>query len=107
MGTCTRPASEGETCNPESFIPCAYIDNYCDTTTLVCTPGIAVGGTCDPATRCVPYAFCDNGTCVQHALQGEACDAQGPRDCLGELDCVNGICVAPAPEEVCTLTPAQ
>lgn len=104
MGTCVAQVGEGETCDPMVLFGisnCLRTDNYCDATDNTCKARLDVGETCDPqASECVTYAFCDNGTCAQRPIENEACDAQnqGPRQCLGDLDCVNGTCQAPAPD---------
>ncbi len=101
-GTCIDSLpGEGEACDPESFLACNRGDNYCHPIDAVCTAGVVPGGTCDEATRCVEYAYCMEGTCLMRPLEGESCQLGTDIDCLGDLDCVEGVCVGPDPEEVC------
>lgn len=97
MGTCKSPPQQGDPCEADSFGACDRMDNYCDPTTMVCTAKVAVGGACTSGVRCVDYAYCDGATmlCVASPAVGETCDVDGPRNCLGDLECTAGTCAAP------------
>ncbi len=104
--TCYRPADPGETCDPErgyGIAACMRMDNWCDPADNTCKARPDVGEDCDPQLyNCVAYAYCDESTnkCVATPGPGDACTTDGV-DCLGDLECVNQVCVAPDPEVIC------
>jgi len=89
--SCIAPSGSGQTCGTATTSFCDDERESCDTTTKRCTPHIAVGGTCDPASAvsCVGYATCTLTTCVALGGPGDSCDpATGAlQECLGSLEC--------------------
>ncbi len=80
QGTCTvvgSAAETGEMCDPNDG--CAELADYCNTTTMMCTPLAAVGSACGSDAPCVPYAACSagssggSGTCM--ACPDDTCSA--------------------------------
>ena len=104
-GTCVRPAATGETCDPAQgfgFMSCARSDNWCDSTDNTCKNKPVVGEACNvEVDNCIDYAYCDGGTCAAAPGVGAACVIDGNVDCLGDLECVNSVCTAEAPDPVC------
>lgn len=99
-GTCIIPLDEGEPCDPESFdLACNRVDNYCDPATLACKRRPGPGEACNLETGipCLSYAACNAGTCVAQPERGEACNID--IGCLGDLECVGGVCRANEFEE--------
>lgn len=96
--TCRQLPEEGDDCAEVPF--CGRGDLYCDPTDSVCKKLPAVGDACIGGELCLPYAYCDAGTCRMRPVQGEACDDE-LRDCLGDLECVSDTCQTPPPDEVC------
>jgi hypothetical protein len=106
--TCKEPVGTGGACNPALTSPplvsedCDGVNDRCSATTSVCTPLLAVGSPCDPATSgCVTYAICDatTNTCVERPAVGAVCDPTGAGP-----SCLGGSCDATT--ATCTLTPA-
>lgn len=90
--TCVAPAAGGASCTPDALLPCSDFREYCDATTMKCTPVVAVGQACEGANgaECVGYADCTNMTCVARPAAGGSClyDTQSMRDnCLGDTSC--------------------
>jgi hypothetical protein len=107
--TCQEPAGTGGACNPELTSPpsvsedCDGVNDRCSAVTSVCTPLLALGSPCDPATNgCVTYATCDatTNTCVERPAVGAACDPTGAGP-----SCLGGACDATT--ATCTLTPVS
>lgn len=92
--TCEGFPAHGEACR----YGCDELDDYCDMSTMICAQRRAVGETCAGGGDCVGYATCESGACVVLPSQaGAACVEQ----CLGNLECASGICMAREPEPVC------
>jgi hypothetical protein len=91
VGTCTKPPGEGETCTISGT--CDLRTDFCDAVTSKCTPRIAVGSPCDPASLedgCVGYGICDQTTvtCRARGRDGEDCNpATSSGACLETLGC--------------------
>ena len=99
-GTCSVPAAEGATCNPNTIFPCDRTDNVCDSATMKCVLKGIDGATCMSSSQCVEYTYCDaSGKCAKAPKKGEACDVNND-ECLADLDCINGTCGF-EPETVC------
>lgn len=99
-GTCTALADEGDACDPETFLFCDRLDDFCDPASGTCEKRHAVGDPCDPEVEdaCVGFAYCDAGTCRATPGIGDACDLENGPDCDGDLECVDGTCVQPETE---------
>jgi len=105
-GTCKRPAEQGATCDPAlgyGFYSCIRLDNWCDPADTTCKPRPGVGEDCSvEVDNCADYAYCgSDGKCVMRPGLDEACGGTQEIACLGDLDCLDQVCVAPEPEPVC------
>jgi hypothetical protein len=100
--SCVKPPGEGEPCTD---FTCDLRTDFCDPTTLKCTPRVAPGAACTPIgdEGCVHYARCDETTskCVARGKVGDPCDANASFPCLFNLECTNGACAVPAAPTVC------
>jgi hypothetical protein len=104
MPTCKKPAASGATCSRMDLLPCTDSREYCDATSLKCTPRVAVGGACSAQLPCVGFASCIGGSCMADLPAGAACQntATSP-DCAGNLECTNGTCALPPIGMTCML----
>lgn len=102
--TCKKPAASGATCSRMDLLACADTREYCDATSLKCTPRVAVGGACGAQVPCVGFASCIGGACVADLPAGATCQntATSP-DCAGTLECTNGTCALPPIGMTCML----
>ena len=105
--TCYTPAARNATCDPNNIFPCADERDYCDTTTMKCTPLVATGASCGGSNGagCVAYDTCDMTSmmCTANASAGQSCtvDQNGNSNCLGGLSCTNGRCALPPAGMAC------
>ena len=95
MFTRTKPV--GETCNPlTDGVGGAYYGTCDPTVGFCCIP--------DEAGDCLPGSPEDEGTCVEVSPVGEACGGPIPAQlCATGVECIEGICQAPAAPVVFTL----
>jgi hypothetical protein len=91
--TCFAPAPSGGACNPDLLLPCADFREHCDSS-MKCVGALPAGSTCMYNSECRPDHSCV-GTCMPNAGAGGSCPQDGV-DCLGDLDCTNSVCTAPA-----------
>ncbi len=109
MGTCQVPPATGATCNPNLFPNCDDERDYCDTGTMKCTRGVAVGQMCQGANgaSCVGYADCVTpatggaGMCVAKVKIGATCMSTGGASCLGDGQCTSAACTLPPAGMTC------
>lgn len=89
-GTCFRLSGDGEQCNPMITAgSCVLTNQICDMGSSTCVDAPGPGSPCVFG-RCQPYAECREDMCVANPRLGEACD--GSIQCLGDLDCRDGVC---------------
>ena len=99
-GTCSAPPDRGESC--EGFGLCDRADDYCDPADQICKAVKGPGETCMvDSNECAQYTTCLDGTCT--AYPGDGGDCSVIQECLGDLDCSSGTCVAPADEPGCDI----
>jgi hypothetical protein len=94
-GTCVMPAADGGTCDPAVSVPCAVGGQFCNATTLKCTPLPSSGGSCDVSSGCRNGGLCDPTThlCLPARLAGDACNESMNMFCdPSGLVCVNSVC---------------
>ncbi len=105
-GKCVKPAANGATCDPEQgfgLLSCARSDNWCDPADNTCKNKPVPGEACNVEDdNCIDYAYCNAGTCAAQPVAGEACVVDGDVDCMGDLECMNSVCVLPTPDPVCS-----
>ncbi|MDI1483402.1 hypothetical protein [Polyangium sp. y55x31] len=98
--TCYLLQNRGGQCNPSlQQGACFRFDDYCHPTDRKCTQLPGDGMPCTDDSKCLAYAFCDNGTCKRRAIEGEAC--MDGDNCLGTLRCDNMVCTVQISDEVC------
>lgn len=107
-GTCLPMGGPGENCSPLAIskdFSCADYTTYCDSQSGTCDPRPGDGESCGETIPCLAYAFCDSGTCRTRPTAGESCDAQNGPSCLGDLECLSGMCALEdsGSTQVCTL----
>jgi hypothetical protein len=99
-GTCGTYPATGQDCS--NVATCDDSHDFCAQATHLCTKRIAPGGDCatEPA-GCLRYARCDTTTqkCVAKSAAGSACVDSS--DCLGSLQCTNGVCALEPPRPAC------
>lgn len=110
---CRLDPTLGTPCDPD-YERCDRVDTYCDRASRLCTLRPAPGQPCGDV-DCLPYASCEpvdgvfdefgnnRRTCAYLPGPGDACEQYEP--CLGELQCIEGSCSAPAqePAKLCEL----
>jgi hypothetical protein len=102
MGTCQPLPDTGEACVVDGGLPCDHQDDYCNTTTMVCTRRGGAGAACTSSNECLDYTECDGTACIAQPVSGEACTDVGP-SCLGDLECNAGTCGPPTDQPGCTI----
>lgn len=108
-GTCLKLPTTGETCDPafggeslDGRLSCFRSTDFCDRSDTTCKAKLSVGVACaGPENVCVNYAECVEATCTTKPSLGESCIVDSRLDCMGELNCENGICVSEAQEASC------
>jgi hypothetical protein len=99
--TCVHYPRRGEPCS-DALGVCAFRNDYCDKSTYTCVALAVAGAPCESDTTCARSNYCDlDGThaCTPRKGPGDTCNAT--RECLGFLDCIEGVCTKLPKRPVC------
>lgn len=89
---CRIPVPRGGTCDPEYSLSCDLTYDICSFATKTCVRSKPIGQECSVDGECSPYGYCANThTCAKRLPKGAKCD-EFEANCLGDLQCINGVC---------------